>query len=77
MQRLRGEGPPRSGNKGNGDLHYRFVIDIPSTLTPEQAAAVDQLAAATKTNPREKLFKDAGINPDAGSDDRSRAEEMA
>ncbi len=77
VQRLRGEGPPRSGNKGNGDLHYRFVIDIPSTLTPEQAAAVDQLAAATKTNPREKLFKDAGINPDAGSDDRSRAEEMA
>ena len=29
VQRLRGEGPPRPGGKGNGDIHYRFVIDMP------------------------------------------------
>ncbi|HET9073881.1 MAG TPA: J domain-containing protein [Solirubrobacteraceae bacterium] len=75
VQRLRGEGPPHSGGKGHGDLHYRFTIDIPSTLTPEQAAAVDQLAAATKANPREALFRDAGITP--GGTRRPRTEEMA
>jgi molecular chaperone DnaJ len=77
VQRLRGEGPPRGSGKGtgNGDLHYRFVIDIPDTLTPEQAAAVDQLAAATTANPREKLFRDAGVTPTPGSDDRSRTQE--
>jgi molecular chaperone DnaJ len=77
VQRLRGEGPPRGSGKGtgNGDLHYRFVIDIPESLTPEQALAVDQLAAATTANPREKLFKDAGMNP--GAEARSRTEEMA
>ena len=72
VQRLRGEGPPRTGAKGNGDLRYRFVIDIPSQLTPEQAAAVDQLAAATRSNPREQLFKDAGIKTPP-----RRTEEMA
>jgi molecular chaperone DnaJ len=62
IQRLRGEGPPRAGGKGNGDLRYRFTIDIPANLTSEQAAAADQLAAATKGNPREQLFKDAGVS---------------
>ena len=34
LQRLRGEGPPRLGGKGNGDIHYRFVIDVPDRSTP-------------------------------------------
>ena len=29
VQRLRGEGPPQLGGKGRGDIHYRFVIDVP------------------------------------------------
>ena len=29
VQRLRGEGPPRAGGKARGDIHYRFVIDVP------------------------------------------------
>ena len=29
VQRLRGEGPPKLGAKGRGDIHYRFVIDVP------------------------------------------------
>ena len=29
VQRLRGEGPPRPGGKGNSDIHYRFVIELP------------------------------------------------
>ena len=78
VQRLRGEGPPRTGTKANGDLRYRFVIDIPASLTPEQAVAVDQLAAATTANPREQLFKDAGVSPGGSDpDSRPRTEEMA
>ena len=33
VQRLRGEGPHRLGGKGRGDLHYRFVIDVPAALS--------------------------------------------
>ncbi len=56
VQRLRGEGPPRLGGKGNGDLRYRFVIDVPSTLSAEEDDAVDRLSQVMNGNPRAKLF---------------------
>jgi molecular chaperone DnaJ len=56
VQRLRGEGAPRLGSKGNGDIHYRFVIDVPATLSAEQDAAVEQLSSTIDNNPRAKLF---------------------
>jgi molecular chaperone DnaJ len=56
VQRLRGEGPPRLGGKSHGDIHYRFVIDVPSSLSAEQDDAVDRLSAAMNGNPRAKLF---------------------
>src|SRR5947209_9776350 len=60
VQRLRGEGPPRVGGKGRGDIHYRFVIDVPSSLSPEQTEAVDKLSEVMNGNPRAKLFQAAG-----------------
>jgi molecular chaperone DnaJ len=57
VQRLRGEGPPRLANKGRGDIHYRFVIDVPSSLTKKQQQAVDSLADVIDGNPRERLFE--------------------
>ena len=56
VQRLRGEGPPRLGGKGNGDLRYKFVIDVPPTLSAEQDELIDRLADAMNGNPRAKLF---------------------
>jgi molecular chaperone DnaJ len=56
VQRLRGEGPPRLGGKGRGDIHYRLAIDVPRTLSREQEQAVDDLAEAMDGNPRERLF---------------------
>jgi molecular chaperone DnaJ len=56
VQRLRGEGPPRLGGKGRGDIHYRFVIDVPASLSPEQDEAVDRLSKVMNGNPRAKLF---------------------
>ncbi len=61
IQRLRGEGPPALG-KGpsqRGDIHYRFVIDVPSDLSDEQRAAVDALSETMNGNPRERLMREA------------------
>ncbi len=60
VQRLRGEGPPRLGNKTRGDLHYRFIIDVPASLSPEQDEAVDRLSKVMNGNPRAKLFAQTG-----------------
>jgi molecular chaperone DnaJ len=60
VQRLRGEGPPRLNGKGRGDIHYRFVIDVPSSLSQEQSQAVDNLDKVMNGNPRARLFAAAG-----------------
>jgi molecular chaperone DnaJ len=69
VQRLRGEGPPVLGKSPSqrGDLHYRFVIDVPDDLSDEQRDAVDTLAKTMNGNPRERLMRDAR----AGSSGRS------
>ncbi len=59
VQRIRGEGAPRLGGKGRGDIHYRFVIDVPSSLSAEQREAVDQLSKVMNGNPRADLFAQA------------------
>ncbi len=56
VQRLRGEGAPRLGGKGAGDLRYRFVIDVPASLSAEQDAAVERLSELMDGDPRAKLF---------------------
>ena len=56
VQRLRGEGPPRLSGKGRGDIHYRFVIDVPASLSDEQSEAVEKLSEVMNGNPRARLF---------------------
>jgi molecular chaperone DnaJ len=56
VQRLRGEGPPRLGGSGRGDIRYRLDIEVPSSLSREEREAVDELAAVMNGNPRERLF---------------------
>jgi molecular chaperone DnaJ len=61
VQRLRGEGPPAAGASDRGDIHYRFVIDVPRNLTDEQREAVDALSKTMNgRNPRESLLRQAG-----------------
>jgi molecular chaperone DnaJ len=58
VQRLRGEGPQKLG-KGpahRGDLHYKFVIDVPATLSAEQSEAVEKLSEVMGDDPRARLF---------------------
>ena len=60
VQRLRGEGPSVPGQSGKGDLHYRFVIDVPRDLSAEQRQAVDELSKVMNGNPRERILREAG-----------------
>ena len=65
VQRLRGEGPPRLGGRGRGDIHYRFAIDVPATLSPEQRKAVDELSKVMNGDPRERLLAGRGAGSTA------------
>ena len=57
VQRLRGEGPPSLGKgAGRGDIHFRFVIDVPDDLNREQEKAIDELSKVMNGNPRARLF---------------------
>jgi molecular chaperone DnaJ len=59
VQRLRGEGPPKLGAKDRGDIHYRFVIDVPAKLSSEQREAVRELSKVMNGDPRAGLFAKA------------------
>jgi molecular chaperone DnaJ len=60
VQRLRGEGPPKTKGGGRGDIHYRVQLDIPKELTDEQREAVERLAEALDgQNPRAALLSHA------------------
>ena len=58
VQRLRGEGPPKLNSGGErGDIHYRFVIDVPEHLSKEQQEAVETLSRTMGgEDPRAGLF---------------------
>jgi molecular chaperone DnaJ len=60
VQRLRGEGPPRTKGTGRGDIYYRIRIEVPKELSEEQREAVAKLAEALNgQNPRARLFENA------------------
>jgi molecular chaperone DnaJ len=61
VQRLRGEGPPKTNASGRGDIYYRIRIDVPKELSDEQREAVANLADALNgQNPRAGLFGQSG-----------------
>ena len=60
VQRLRGEGPPRTGGRGRGDIHYRLEIEVPRDLSREQRQALEGFAEAMNDHdPRERLLREA------------------
>ena len=56
VQRLRGEGPPKLSGSGHGDIHYRFRVQIPKSLSAEQREAFDRLSEVMNGNPRADLL---------------------
>jgi molecular chaperone DnaJ len=77
VQRLRGEGPPKlSGGKGErGDIHYRFVIDVPKDLSKEQQKAVEELSKAFGGDPRAGLFPPSGAPHADGASNATKSGE--
>src|SRR5271155_2667950 len=71
VQRLRGEGPPklggRAGSAERGDIHYRFVIDVPQSLSKEQESAIDELSKTLDGDPRAGLFGNGSAARDAAA----------
>src|SRR5919108_1012587 len=60
VQRLRGEGPPKPGGRGRGDILYRLEIKMPRELSGEQRKALDELTATLNDHdPRERLLRAA------------------
>ena len=60
IQRLRGEGAPKPGGKGRGDIRYRLEIELPKELTEEQREAADRLAESLNgADPRAELLRKA------------------
>ncbi|HEY1355408.1 MAG TPA: DnaJ C-terminal domain-containing protein, partial [Solirubrobacterales bacterium] len=61
IQRLRGEGAPKRGGRGRGDIRYRLEIELPQKLSKEQREAVESLAEALNgDDPRAELLREAG-----------------
>ncbi len=60
IQRLKGEGPPRTSSKTRADIRYRLQIVVPEDLNDEQRRAVDQLAETMNgDDPRAELLRRA------------------
>jgi molecular chaperone DnaJ len=63
IQRLRGEGPPKTGagaRGSRGDIHYRFGVEIPKDLDRKGRQALDELSRSLDDHdPREHLLRDA------------------
>jgi molecular chaperone DnaJ len=59
VQRLRAEGPEKLSGRGRGDIHYRFRIEVPRSLTKEQKQAVEELSKVMNGDPRADLLKKA------------------
>ncbi|HMD56528.1 MAG TPA: molecular chaperone DnaJ [Solirubrobacteraceae bacterium] len=83
VQRLRGEGPPKLGSskKGGtlekGDIHYRFVIEVPEKLSAEQEEAIDALSATMGGDPRKGLFSNGAGGEGASATGAARPSDGA
>jgi molecular chaperone DnaJ len=77
VQRLRGEGPPKLGSSpaSRGDIHYRFVIEVPEHLTAEQEQAVEALQRTLPGDPRARLFSANGTGTGTPSEGQAKAGE--
>ena len=53
IYRVKGKGLPRLGEGGRGDVHVRVHVWTPAKLTPEQRAALEQLAKVEGAPPGE------------------------
>ena len=67
VQRLRGEGPPRTDGRGRSDIRYRLELEIPTQLTPEQDELMRQFHESINgDDPRAGLLRQANVSTSSG-----------
>jgi molecular chaperone DnaJ len=54
--RVKGRGAPKLKGDGRGDLLARVRVVVPSKLTKKEREALEAFQAATRSNPRDRLF---------------------
>ena len=56
--RLSGRGLQALGNRGQGDLHIKVVVEVPETLAPPERAAIEELAGRlqARAHPRRTAY---------------------
>jgi len=57
LLRVRGRGAPRLSGNGRGDLFARLRVTVPAKLTKRERELIEELARASRENPREKAFR--------------------
>ena len=73
VQRLRGEGPPKTGRGSSprGDILYRLEIEMPRALNDEQRKALDAFTdSINDRDPRAGLLRDASAASAKVADER-------
>ena len=71
VQRLRGEGPPKPGDRGRADILYRLEIQMPRDLDADQRRALDAFAESINDHdPRERLLREASATSAKVGEDR-------
>lgn len=56
--RLKGKGFPDIGGYAPGDMLIKIIVDVPSTVTPEDREALERLRKSSSTTPLVTEFKD-------------------
>jgi molecular chaperone DnaJ len=56
LLRVKGRGAPKLKGEGRGDLLARLRVEVPSKPTKAEREALEALAKAHKSNPRDRLF---------------------
>jgi molecular chaperone DnaJ len=54
LLRLTGRGLPRADRRGQGDLHLKIVVEIPTEITPTQRSALEALAETLDPDAHER-----------------------
>ena len=65
----------RGDSRERGDIHYRFVIDVPEHLNSEQEQAIEALSKTMEGDPRARLFENGATAQDRAGDKAKAADE--
>ena len=57
LLRIRGQGAPKLGGSGKGDLIAKLRVSVPQKLSKKEREALEELQKLSHDDPREALFQ--------------------